>query len=52
MTDSEVMTFFVHYRLTRNPEIRIFPSEFCTMSGDWGELGKPNLARMSLIEGY
>ena len=22
------------------------------MSGDWDELGKPNLARMSLIEGY
>ena len=26
------------------------PSEFCPISGDWGELWVPNLARMSLIE--
>ena len=35
------------------PEIRkleIPPSEFCTISGDWGTLWIPNLARMSLIE--
>ena len=37
------------------PEIRkseIPPSEFCPISGDWGELWIPNLARMSLIECY
>ena len=37
------------------PEIRISkipPSEFCPISGDWGELWIPNLARMSLIEFY
>ena len=28
------------------------PSEFCPISGDWGELGIPNLARMSLIKWY
>ena len=37
------------------PEIRkseIPPSEFCPISGDWGELWIPNLARMFLIECY
>ena len=37
------------------PEIRISeipPSDFCPISGDWGELRIPNLARMSLIECY
>ena len=37
------------------PEIRkseIPPSEFCPISGDWGELWIPNLVRMSLIECY
>ena len=37
------------------PEIRkseIPPSEFCPISGDWGELWIPNLARMNLIECY
>ena len=28
------------------------PSEFCPISGDWGELWILNLARMSLIECY
>ena len=35
------------------PEIRkseIPPSEFCPISEDWGKLGIPNLARMSLIK--
>ena len=27
-------------------------SEFCPISGDWGELGIPNLAKMSLIKCY
>ena len=37
------------------PEIRkseILLSEFCPISGDWGELGIPYLARMSLINCY
>ena len=37
------------------PEIRkpeIPPSEFCQVSGDWGRLWIPRLARMSLIECY
>ena len=37
------------------PEIRkseIPPSELCPISGDWGELWMPNLARMSLTEYY
>ena len=37
------------------PEIwksEIPPSDFCSISGDWGELWVPNLARMSLIECY
>ena len=37
------------------PDIRkseIPPSEFCSMSGNWGELGIPNLAWMSLIKSY
>ena len=37
------------------PEIRkseIPPSEFWQISGDWGELGIPNLARMSPIKCY
>ena len=37
------------------PEIRkseIPLSEFLPISGDWGELGMPNLARMSLIKCY
>ena len=27
-------------------------SEFCPISGDWGELGIPNLARMSQMKCY
>ena len=41
--------------LRDRPEIRkpeILPSEFCPISGDWGKLWIPNLARMSLIECY
>ena len=37
------------------PEIRkseIPPSEFCPISGDWGKLWIPNLARMSPIKCY
>ena len=37
------------------PEIRkseILPSEFCSISGDWGKLVMPNLARVPLIKCY
>ena len=37
------------------PEIRksgITPSKFCPVSGDWGELGIPNLAQLSLMKCY
>ena len=37
------------------PEIwqsEIPPSECCPISGDWGELGIPNLTRMSLMKCY
>ena len=37
------------------PEIwksEIIPSEFCPIPGDWGELGIPNLARMSQMKSY
>ena len=34
------------------PEIGNSPSEFCPIPGDWGELGTPNLAHMSLIKCY
>ena len=50
MTGSGVMTIFVNKGLTRNPEIP--PSEFYPISGDWDELGIPNLARMFLIKCY
>ena len=52
LTGSGIMTVF----FVRDwPEIRkseIPPSEFCPISGDWGELRIPLFARMSLIECY
>ena len=33
-------------------KLEIPPSEFFPISGDWGRLGIPNLARMSLIKCY
>ena len=44
------MTIFLYKGLIRNPEIGNTPFEFCLISGDWGELGIPNLARMSLMK--
>ena len=49
---SLVMTVFFYKGLTRNLEIRIPPCEFYPISGDWGELGILNLARMSLMICY
>ena len=42
ITGSGVMTISFNMRLTRNLEIP--PSEFCPISGDWDEVGIPNLA--------
>ena len=49
---SGIVTNLFYKGLTRNPEIGNTPSGFCPISGDWGELWIPNLARMSLIECY
>ena len=32
------------------PKSDIHPSEFCPISGDWGELRIPNLPRMALMK--
>ena len=50
ITGSGVMTISFNMRLTRNLEIP--PSEFCLISGDWDEVGIPNLARAFLIRCY
>ena len=52
ITGSEVLTNFFYKGLTRNPEIGILSSEFCPISGHWGELGIPNLVQMSPIKCY
>ena len=52
ITGSGVMTISIYKALTRNLEIGIPPPEFCPNSGDWGELGIPHSARMSLIKCY
>ena len=44
ITGSGVMIIFFDKRLTSILEIGIAPSEFCLISGDWGEVGIPNLA--------
>ena len=46
------MTIFSYKRLTRNPEIQISSSGFCQISGDWGKLEIPNLARIFLKKCY
>ena len=51
-TGSEIMTIFFYKELTRNPEIGKTLSEFCPIPGNWGKLGIPNLAQMSLIKCY
>ena len=38
--------------MTGNPEIKNTPFKFYPIFGNWGELGIPNLARMSLIIYY
>ena len=56
MSISSLVLELWQFSFIRNwPEIRkseIPPSEYCPISGDWGELWIPNLARMSLLECY
>ena len=52
ITGSGVVTIFFYKGLTRNLENGNTPFEFCPISGDWGELGVPNLARTSPIKCY
>ena len=52
ITGSGIMTIFFYTGLTEIRKSEIPPSEFCPMSGDWGEFWVPNLVRMSLIEYY
>ena len=44
-TGSGVMAIYFYQGLTRNLEIR--NTFICPLSGDWGELGIPNLTQMS-----
>ena len=56
MSISSLLLKFCQFTFIRNwPEIRkseIPPSKFCPISGDWGELEIPNLARVFLIKCY
>ena len=37
------LTIFTYKDLSKNPEKEDTPSEFLSISGDWSELGMPNL---------
>ena len=52
ITGSSIMAISFYKGLTRNPETEIPSSDFCRISGDWGELWMPNLTRISLIQCY
>ena len=56
MSISSLVLELWQFTFIRNwPEIQkseIPPSDFCPISGDWGELGIPNLAWISLIKFY
>ena len=52
ITGPVIMTIYFYKGLTRNQEIRNDPSVFFLISGDWGELGIPNFARIPLIKSY
>ena len=52
MIGSRVMTIFFYKGLTRNLEIGNTPFWVYQISGEWGELGIPNLAQMFLIKCY
>ena len=46
------MTISVYEGLTGNREVGNTPCGAWPISGDWDELGIPNLVRMSLIKSY
>ena len=46
------MTIFLYKGLIRNMEIEDNRTDFCPISGDWGKLGIPNLAQMSIMKCY
>ena len=52
ITGSGVMIICFYKGLTRNSEIGNTPSEFCSISGDWGNEEIPNLERTSPIKCY
>ena len=52
ITGSGVITIFFYKDWPEIQKSEIPPSEFCPISGDWGKLGKPNLARISLTKFY
>ena len=52
ISGSRVMTIVVYKWLTRNLKFRNTPSDFCPTSGDWSNLGIPNLACMSQMKRY
>ena len=49
ITGSGTMTIFFVRDGLDIPKSKIPPSEFCPISGDWGQLWIPNLPRMCLI---
>ena len=49
ITGSGTMTIFFIRDGLDIPKSKIPPSEFCPISGDWGQLWIPNLPRMCLI---
>ena len=52
ITGSGFMTIFFMRDWLEIWRLKIPPPEFFLISGDWGELGVPYLAHMSLIKGY
>ena len=46
------MAIFFYKVFNRNLEIGNTRYEFFPISGEWGKLGIPNLARMSLVKRY
>ena len=52
ITGFRVVRIFVFKRLTRNLDIGKTPVWIYPVSGDWGKLGIPNIARLFLINSY
>ena len=53
MSISLLVLEFGQFSFTRDgPKNRKYPSEVCSISGNWGELEIPNLAQMFLMKCY